>query len=716
MNSNTFNLSSLTSIGMRPEDDIQLRRQIKATNSSILLGVVVFLFFMPVNFLQGNPHITLKMVYFVAVLGVAYGLSAIRFFTTAWVIAMLSMALFCFLSASYWLPGKRSEIFLFLIMTVTILFFTNKWLMAVSSIVCAFFYILPQLLYKAYSENFGYFVFAVQFTSSFFIVFYFKRLFEELLSNLYKQREKELKDKQLITQQAKELEYLYEMKSNFLANVSHDLRTPLTLIVGNTERMSVENPSSVSIQKRTHEILKNAGQLQDDIEDILDASKLEFGEMEWHLEPVDIIDYIRKRTSPFNSLAEQKNIKFEVNIPTLSKSPQVMIDRKQFTKVINNLLSNAFKFSSEGTVKINLSATIDQLQITCSDSGIGIPEDELPYVFDRFYRGKNVNRSAYPGSGIGLSLAKEIVDQHDGIIDVKSETGNGSTFTISLPIHSFVSHDSPVPNHDEHHPNNNKAALDPLNLMGDKKMKWQHTILLVDDNQSLLDYLAEILEDYHTLTASDGMEALRVLDQNAVDLLISDIMMPEMSGYELVGRIKQSESHSTIPIILLTAKSLEEDKLRGLRIGIDDYLTKPFLAEELMARVNNLISNRTNRLDMIEAEIPGDQCLSVEDGELVEKFSAIVRERLADSSLNVKQIGSEIGLSERQLYRKLGQVVGYSPNNLIKEIRLRQAYEILRLRTARSVKEVSFQVGFDSPSYFSKEFKKRFGKKPMDMI
>ena len=712
-------LSWLINVGMRSKDDNQLKRQIKATNSSILLGIVVFLFFIPVNYLQGNGHIVLKMIPFIAVLFVAYLFSAGRLFNVAWVLAMLSIAIFCFLCSSYWLIGKRSELFLLVIMTMTILFFPSRWLMIFSGILSAFFYILPQILYSAYSESFGYFVFSIQFIVTFLIVYYFKELFEELVTKLNKQREMEMEDKKLIVKQAAELERLYEMKSNFLANVSHELKTPLTLIVGNAERLELENPLNVSVQRRTNNILKNANYLRLDIEDILDASKLEFGQLNWEMEPTDIIDYLQKRSSAFNGLAEQKNLAFSIKTPVLSMRPMVLMDRKQFTKVINNVLSNAFKFSDTGSIEVNLEVNNHQVIIEFKDSGIGIPMNELAYVFDRFYRGKTANESAYAGTGIGLSLAKEIIDQHQGTISVSSRVGIGSIFTVSIPIHDSINADHYEAEAREIPVAKNKQELDKLDLKGEKKIKWQSSVLLVDDNSSLLEYLVEVLEEeYHIYTASNGKQALDIFHNHKVDLLISDIMMPEMDGYELAEQVRESKQWSNIPIILLTAKSLDEDRLKGLRIGIDDYLTKPFLAEELSTRVHNLISNRMCRIQLSQSEVLQNEelLISKEDNELIVQFVRLVKENLADGDLSVTTVSRELGQSERQLYRKTGQITGYSPSNLIKEIRLREAYEILQLRVTKSVKDVSFQVGFDNPSYFSKEFKKRFGKKPREMI
>lgn len=710
-------LSWMISVGMHPEDNNQTKRQIKATNSSILLGIVVFLFFMPVNYFQGNGHIVLKMTPFVGVLLIAYILSAKRFFNTAWVLSMLSVAIFCFLCSSYWLVGKRSELFLIVIMTMTILFFTSKWLMIFSGVLSTFFYILPQILYSAYSQSFGYFVFSVQFTVTFLIVYYFKELFEELIVKLNKQRELELEDKKLIIQQATELERLYEMKSNFLANVSHELKTPLTLIVGNAERLELENPSNATIHKRTNNILKNAKYLHRDIEDILDASKLEFGQLDWKLEPTYVIDYLQKRSSPFNSLAEQKKIHFDITLPKSGERPIVLLDRKQFSRVINNLLSNAFKFSSTGSIEMKLQVNKGQLIIEFRDSGIGIPKKELPFIFDRFYRGKATNKSAYSGTGIGLSLAKEIVEHHQGSLSVSSQVGIGSVFKVQLPTYSLVESNENLSESEETVVAKSKGSLNKLDLKDGKKIKWQPSVLLVDDNDSLLEYLEEVLEgEYHIHTATDGKEALVVLKEHKIDLLISDIMMPEMDGYELAEYVKKSKQLSDIPIILLTAKSLEEDRLKGLRIGIDDYLTKPFLADELIARTHNLISNRMYRIQSEKLQQEEGPTVSKEDGELILQFERLVKEKLNEKGLNVTTIARELGHSERQLYRKIGQIAGFSPNNLIKEIRLREAYEILQLRATNSVKDVSYKVGFDNPSYFSKEFKKRFGKKPGDMI
>lgn len=565
-------------------------------------------------------------------------------------------------------------------------------------------------------------------------------------------------DKQVIENQAKELRNLDKVKSRFFANVSHELRTPLTLIlspIGSALKRNRLDNKDFTLLKLAQKSGQNLLSL---INEILDLSKLESGKLELTEEPTVLYLLFKRIASSFESLAERQKITFQFNF-YLEKEMQVLLDIDKFQKIVNNLLSNAFKFTPKGgQVTLTLSDQNRYLQLKVTDTGKGISSEDLAYIFDRFYQTKNPKEAAQGGTGIGLALCKEFSKLFKGKLWAKSKIGQGSSFYFefpkkellqSLPTEAALS----LKNAIDSMPSP-KAPLDSLEQQPsiNSSLKSSATILLVEDNHSLRDYLKMILkEHYQVLTANNGEEAIKVLSsthpskplkrefppasdfgsgdlgrRDAIKLIISDVMMPIMDGFQLLEKLKASDDWRHIPVVMLTARAELGDRLHALRIGVDDYLTKPFEEEELLTRVANLLNNveeRANWQKNISSNFENQPetekvrpVLSKEDAEWLQNLEAVVKNHLSDTTLNVERLAEMLFLSRRQLHRRIKQLTGLSPIQYLQEARLQEARHLLESRTKSSIKSVRAAIGVKDPKHFVQQFKKRFGKTPSEFF
>lgn len=506
------------------------------------------------------------------------------------------------------------------------------------------------------------------------------------------------------------LEELDQLKSKFFANISHELRTPLTLINGQLEAIQ-KSRSSSDTDQRIENSKRNAAQLGNMIEDLLDLSKLELGQNMVALKPTEVNKNISRMVSSFQSLSESKNIELSYE-DTLLEPVYTNLDIRQFEKVINNLLYNAFKFTQKnGDVGAKISANKDFIVMKVFDSGAGIESVELPHIFDRFYQAKN-QISAEAGSGLGLAISKEIVDLHNGTIEAKSVIDSGTSFIITLPriYGDFEELEAEL----------EEQNISIENFMKEKIFKNsvdKPNILIVEDIEEMRLYLREILSaNFNVSEAVNGAEALQWLKSNKVDLVISDVMMPVMTGLELLDELKKSIHLQHIPVVLLTARSSKEDRLEGLRFGVDDYITKPFDRDELLIRAGNLVANLHLRMTLA-VELPDEpeekeQLLSIDEEKMIRTAESYVESRISDSHLSVREVASSVAMSERQFYRKIGKLTGMTPAHFMMEIRLHYAHKLLVSGKMVKLSQVSSEIGISSPSYFSKIFFERFGKKP----
>ncbi len=503
-----------------------------------------------------------------------------------------------------------------------------------------------------------------------------------------------------IAEKNKLIEEKEALKSRWFVNISHELKTPLTLVKGPIEKVLNEENVNESGRQDLELARRNVGQLSCIVSEILDISKIEKGKLELKLEPIDLAHLVRLSVTAFESQAQSKRVKLLVNTPA-----QLMarVDGGNIQKVVTNLVANALKFThAEGSISVKLEVK-DEILLTIQDTGEGIPEADQDKVFERFFQSTTDNNKRRGGTGVGLSLSKEIVELHGGSITVESEIQEGSTFSVRLPPEVIIGELT----------NETLSTVEEEEILTEisfkSKIKEKPTVLLVEDNEDMRLFIKNILwQEAEVMEAIDGVEGIEMLEKTVPDLIISDVMMPRMDGITFAKEVKSTERWSKIPFIALTALDQSEDKLFTLRIGIDDYITKPFNAEELKVRVMNLLVNRQE----MEAE---PEELSYDD-QILTQLEREVKENITEHFLSVTFLADQTAMSERKLQRYLKSQTGLTPNQFIREIKLRRAMESLEKKEYPTVAEVAHSVGFDTVKYFSELFVNRFGKKPSSYI
>ncbi len=503
-------------------------------------------------------------------------------------------------------------------------------------------------------------------------------------------------------------EKLTEMKFKFFTNISHELRTPLTLIMLPLENMLKKSDSfSSADRKRIESMHSNAKELLEMINQLLDFRRMELGEAQLNVKSGNIVDFINTAIETFQLIAARKHINLSFNKP--SKSLYINFDHEKLHHVIWNLLSNAMKFSKEGgNVTVGLEQKdSDKIEISVSDTGIGIAPEHLSHIFERYYQASDSH--AEGGSGIGLHMVSELIHMHGGDVTVDSELGKGTTFRFTLPMNLPLSQVHTIAQ-----PEPGETAADEY----DSAVGGENKILLVEDNVEFRTMMAESLgeDGYSTLEAGNGEEALVLLKNHEVSLVISDVMMPVMNGFDLCRKIKSDLTFSHIPVILLTAKTGDENQLEGYKMGADYYMTKPFSMDLLMNRISHLGAQRAQQQEAFQHEQENDVVgitRSKIDEEFLEKAINVMNDHIGDPAFNVETFSQEMFTSRMTLYRKITNITGQSPNEFITTIRLKHAAQLLK-ETSASVAVISEQCGFSSPSYFSKNFKKMFGKLPKE--
>lgn len=515
--------------------------------------------------------------------------------------------------------------------------------------------------------------------------------------------------KQKIEEQSQQLQEASKAKSRFFANVSHELRTPLTILHGMLELME-ENPSQGQSPEKMAIALGNSRRLQGMINEVLDLSRLEGGKWELSKKAKEIQPLLNRMVLAFESLIVKKNLKLEYEASGLN-GLVIDIDEDKFEKVINNLIYNAIKFNHEGGwIKVSANRTDRSMVVQIADSGIGIPEKDLPYIFDRFYQSASTDQLNSHGIGIGLALVREFTELHGGDVNVTSRVNEGSCFTVQFPIKvSSNGHEAHV-----------EEVLEEPEVSFDKFSRTP-VVLIVEDNDEMRFYLREILGEYAEIAETrHGREGLNWLKTNLPDLIISDVMMPEMDGYEFLSQLKKNEMYRGIPVVMLTARASEEDLLHGLSLGVDDYIIKPFNAKELKIRIHNLLTNQEIRKEWMQKPVGPEEVVAVasptEDQLFLQKVQVFVETNAENSSLGIGDLADHMAMSERQVYRRAATLTGMTPGQLIKDIKLKIAYRLLLERKVTKVAELSKRVGFENSSYFSKQFLERYGKRPADFL
>lgn len=506
-------------------------------------------------------------------------------------------------------------------------------------------------------------------------------------------------------------------KLRFFTDMAHEIKTPLSLIIAPVQELLQSTVIGVSTRSRLDVVHKGIVTLQSVVGQILDLRKYEDKVMKLSVSEVDICRFLNETAELFSPLAQSTKINFK---RVISEHPlMVYIDKSKMERVIVNLLSNAFKFTQEGgTVCLSCWSEGRNIMISVEDNGAGIAENDLPHVFDRFYQAENQSSARTSGTGIGLSLSKYIVNHHCGEISVESKLNFGSKFTIRLLEGS--AHFSPdqidttYRNSDDLSNYESVESFDDLPVYTDSK---EATILVVDDNDQLRHYLCQLLSTrYNVLAAEDGMRAYEIAIAEQPDLILSDVVMPEMSGMEMCQRIKNNEATSHILVVLLTARDLVSTEIDSWKTGADGFVSKPFNVGVLMSRIDNLLSSKEKMRKAFRATLdvnPSEVTIVTADERFLKKCLKVVEENISDQDFGVEELSAAVGVSKAQLYRKLSSITGQSSVQFIRSIRLKRAANLL-LQDASSISEIMYMVGFNSQSYFSKMFKEEFGCMPKE--
>lgn len=544
-------------------------------------------------------------------------------------------------------------------------------------------------------------------------------------------------EKQHLNQQVMELN---QSRLVFFTNISHELRTPLTLIADPVELLLED----ANIQGKSRELLlmvqRNAQSLQQQVNSILDFRKIQNGKMTLSLSRFDIVEALQMWTGDFGVAAQRKQVSLNLDTSAFTANREVVADKEKVSRIVFNLLSNALKYTpKQGQIWVTLqSLSGDMLRISVKDTGRGLSKADAKKVFERFFQ---VNGSV-GGTGIGLALVKVFAEMHHGTVAVESEEGQGADFQVMLPRITKAEEAT-------------RATKSETTMLMEKSMEQEQKaceqakgepeakpqlaplpvtladaprLLIIDDNDDVRQYLRTILDDRFTLfEASDGQEGLDVAQREVPDLVVCDVMMPVMDGLTFCHKLKTTVSTSHIPVIMLTAKSLDEHRLEGYEQGADSYITKPFQSKVLLARINNLLRQRAMLREHFAGgaaqteEAPAEKLaaneptLSPREMSFLQQVNDIINAHLSDSDFNVEAIGQEIGLSRVQLYRKVKALTGSSVVDFLRKARLQRAKQLL-ISTHRSISEIAYDTGFSSPSYFAKCFKEEFGQTPGECI
>ena len=506
-------------------------------------------------------------------------------------------------------------------------------------------------------------------------------------------------------------------KLQFFTNISHELRTPLTLIAAPIEH--IVNDGNLTKQQRNmlQIVEKNVSILMRLVNEILDFRKIQNKKMELTLSEFELTRYLKEWVSTFESIATKRKIKVELITPAPIR---LCADIYKVERICYNLLSNALKYTSEGgNITIKAKSTDETVEICIKDTGKGIAKEDIKHIFDRFYQVKNSNKD---GTGIGLAIVKAFTELQGGTAKVESEVGKGSEFTITLP--KRVAGDNFQPAEETYTMNDfldeSSAVTDistenKVSKITSDRQEDKPRVLVIDDNADIRAYATALLGDeYDVMEASDGSEGLKKAVREVPDVVVCDVMMAGMDGLECCKHLKSDSLTCHIPVILLTAKTLDEHRAEGYAYGADAYLTKPFNGNVLKARIKNLITNRKLMKIVFGNDAqqePMEAVAQSAESQFVEKFRTIIQGNLGNSDLNVETISHEMGISRAQLYRKIKSITGISPNDIVREARMRRADRLLET-TDKSVSEIAYEVGFSSPSYFTKCYREFFGRTP----
>ena len=554
---------------------------------------------------------------------------------------------------------------------------------------------------------------------------------EEQRDQLEEQRDKLEEQRDQLIQLSHQLEEATHAKLVFFTNISHDFRTPLTLVADPVEHLLADHTLSGDQHRMLMLIQRNVNILLRLVNQILDFRKYENGKMEYTPVQVDVLSSFEGWNESFLAAARKQHIHFSFdNMPDTDY--HTLADMEKLERIYFNLLSNAFKFTPEnGKITVRLSSLTKEdtrwIRFTVANTGSMISTEHIRSIFDRFYK----IDMHHAGSGIGLALVKAFVELHKGTISVESDEKQGTVFTVDLPVQtcetilaedSLKSSISAVPLNLASPGSPASSDLNGTFAVEEEELEKGYdsskpSVLVIDDNADIRSYVRGLLHtDYTVIEAADGSEGIRKAMKYVPDLIISDVMMPGIDGIECCRRLKSELQTCHIPVILLTACSLDEQRIQGYDGGADSYISKPFSSQLLLARVRNLIdSHRRLKQFFGDGQTLAKEDVCDMDKDFVEKFKALIEAKMGDSNLNVEDLGKDMGLSRVQLYRKIKSLTNYSPNELLRIARLKKAASLLA-SSDMTVAEIGYEVGFSSPSYFTKCYKEQFGESPTDLL
>lgn len=519
--------------------------------------------------------------------------------------------------------------------------------------------------------------------------------------------------RQIAGQESKRLQELDALKSRFITNITHEFRTPLTIILGYLGNVKDKVNGKKELETSLETIEQNSNNLLDLVNQMLDLAKLEKGQLKLNLVQNDIVKFTSNVINSFLSIASDKAI--TIDFDATPNEILMDFDAEKMRQILTNLISNAIKFSPENsTIAINIKRQNNNFQIVISDQGYGIPKEELPNIFDRFYQVEDKAHKISQGTGIGLALTKELVELLDGTIKVSSEIGEGTTFKISLPI-TNTAEIITIAN------NNREMSVGTVvpktaDIISDED---SNNVLIVEDNHDMARYIASCLQPQYKVTfANDGKEGLELASEQIPDIIITDVMMPKMDGYELTQHLQQNTNTNHIPIIMLTSKAMQEDKIDGISSGADAYLTKPFHKEELLLRMKMLIAKRKQlqekyAVNTIVTTTKKESQPTDKNLVFLKSVVDVIHNHIEDSNFGPTELAKSMAMSDSQLYRKLKAISNSSTAIFIRKVRLEKGKELLKT-TDLSISEIAYAIGFNDPNWFSKTFKEEFEQSPSE--
>lgn len=501
---------------------------------------------------------------------------------------------------------------------------------------------------------------------------------------------------------------LDELKNRLLINISHELRTPLTLVTGPVKQLldskKIEDDFLLHKLQMAH---RNGRRLHELVEQVLDLSRLDSNIIEFKPTEIPLSGFLSQVVDSFETAIEKKSLRLSLIMP--EQEIPFQADADKLEKILVNLISNAVKFTPEkGSIEVKLTNRESDVCIEITDSGRGIQAKDINHVFERFHSTSDQLEGGGQGIGVGLSITKEFVELHDGEIKVESEAGKGARFMVRLPKKNYEKVDEYELVETEMEAELVKKPLMSANSKG-------YSALVVEDNPDMREYVSGLLAhlDISVMQAENGLKGKQQLSVSKPDIIISDIMMPEMNGFEFAQWMRSVPEFKNIPIILLSARSEVQDKVHGFQLGVSDYLTKPFNAQELQARVDNLLMLKKEREEMA-LSTKGEEAPMSADSEIVQQLQHFVESKIQSANISVEDLAAQAAMSTRNLQRSLKSITGFTPVEFIREVRLYTARDLLESKQKRSISEVAYAVGFSTPAYFSKLYKKRFGNSPSE--